>query len=215
MNKILNKKVNNSIKFDCSDFPNLCDSCLGSNNLIKMTKAEFDLECKICVRPFVVFRWKSDYKNFKRTEICRVCSKVKHLCQSCLLDLRFGLPMDERDSLLKQKIEVPKDQTNRDYWSYKMTKNIDKLDLPYNKDKSYSILDKYLLKEKIISNKNNDLKDNNLSNNNNELKLNELKDKNAVNNSSFKENSLHVYKRGLYLNNNFSKIKFDDIKFKK
>lgn len=205
MNHISTKKQNNHLKLETNDFPHLCDTCLGNSNFIKMTKAEFDLECRLCSRPFVVFRWKSDFKKFKRTEICKTCSKVKHLCQSCLLDLRFGLTMDERDSMLKKKIEIPKDQTNKDYWSYKMSKNIDKLDLPYNKDENYSILDKYLFKDKIIKNELQSTINKNITQEDN------IKNKDLILN----EKSTQFYKRGIYLNNDFSDVKFEEIKFKK
>ena len=28
--------------------------------------------------------------RFKKTEICQTCSKLKNVCQTCLLDLEFG-----------------------------------------------------------------------------------------------------------------------------
>jgi len=55
------------------------------------TKAEFDKECKVCTRPFTVFRWRpgSDAR-YKKTEVCQTCSKIKNVCQVCLLDLEYG-----------------------------------------------------------------------------------------------------------------------------
>ena len=143
MNSLSGKRNNSYIKWDTSDFPQACEKCLGSNPYIRMSKAEFDLECKICFRPFMVFRWKNG-NIFKRTDICLTCSKVKNLCQACLLDFKFGLNMDVRDSFLKKKIDVPKDPTNRDFWAYKISKNIDAMELPYDKDENYTILDKYI-----------------------------------------------------------------------
>ncbi|EFJ09312.1 hypothetical protein SELMODRAFT_428163 [Selaginella moellendorffii] len=43
-----------------------------------MTKANFDKECKICARPFTVFRWKAGRDSrYKKTEICQTCSKLQ------------------------------------------------------------------------------------------------------------------------------------------
>jgi len=49
--------------------------------LIKQMKDQFGAECKICQRPFTVFRWKAGTKGrFKRTEICQTCAKLKNVC---------------------------------------------------------------------------------------------------------------------------------------
>eukprot|EP01119_Soliformovum_irregulare_P008324 TRINITY_DN21452_c0_g1_i1.p1 TRINITY_DN21452_c0_g1~~TRINITY_DN21452_c0_g1_i1.p1 ORF type:complete len:362 (+),score=73.45 TRINITY_DN21452_c0_g1_i1:122-1087(+) len=66
-------------------------------------KAPFHKECKICARPFTVFRWKPGTNaRYKKTEICQTCAKVKNVCQTCLLDLEFGLPVQVRDQALGQ-----------------------------------------------------------------------------------------------------------------
>lgn len=28
--------------------------------------------------------------RFKKTEVCQTCSKIKNVCQTCLLDLEYG-----------------------------------------------------------------------------------------------------------------------------
>lgn len=54
-------------------------------------KERYGQECKICNRPFTVFRWCPGARmRFKKTEICQTCSKLKNVCQTCLLDLEFG-----------------------------------------------------------------------------------------------------------------------------
>eukprot|EP01100_Stratorugosa_tubuloviscum_P007799 TRINITY_DN3212_c0_g1_i1.p1 TRINITY_DN3212_c0_g1~~TRINITY_DN3212_c0_g1_i1.p1 ORF type:complete len:355 (-),score=143.14 TRINITY_DN3212_c0_g1_i1:24-1088(-) len=99
-----------------SDFPILCATCLGDNPYIRMTKNEFGQECKICARPFTVFRWKPGAKaRFKKTEICQTCSKLKNVCQVCLLDLEFGLPVQVRDSTLGICDPVPVSDVNREW----------------------------------------------------------------------------------------------------
>jgi pre-mRNA-splicing factor RBM22/SLT11 len=134
---------NNKVGWEVSEFPILCNTCLGDVPFLRMTKAEWDKECKICTRPFIVFRWKPGKQaRFKKTEICQTCAKVKNVCQTCLFDLQFGLPVEVRDSFLKEKIEVPKDPVNRDFWAHQMTKNLQNLDLPYDKPDSYPILEK-------------------------------------------------------------------------
>ena len=101
-----------------------------------MTKEEFSKECKICSRPFTVFRWKPGHDSrYKKTEICQTCAKVKNVCQTCIFDLDFGLPVQLRDQNIpsKDKVEMPKQLANRDFWSNNMSSQIDKLDLPYRK----------------------------------------------------------------------------------
>ena len=61
----------------------------------------FFQECKICGRPFTLFRWRPGAEaRFKKTEICQTCSKAKNVCQTCLLDLEYNLPVQVRDQAL-------------------------------------------------------------------------------------------------------------------
>lgn len=54
-------------------------------------KEKYGKECKICARPFTVFRWCPGARmRFKKTEVCQTCSKLKNICQTCLLDLEYG-----------------------------------------------------------------------------------------------------------------------------
>ncbi|CAB1333207.1 unnamed protein product [Coregonus sp. 'balchen'] len=74
-----------------------------------MTKEKYGKECKICARPFTVFRWCPGTRmRFKKTEACQTCSKIKNVCQTCLLDLEYGLPIQVRDTGLSIKDDVPK-----------------------------------------------------------------------------------------------------------
>ena len=51
----------------------------------------WDGKCKICQRPFTIFRWCPGARmRFKKTEVCQTCSKLKNVCQTCLLDLEYG-----------------------------------------------------------------------------------------------------------------------------
>ena len=76
------------------------------------------LECKICTRPFTVFRWKPDRTaRTKRTNICLTCARLKNCCQCCMLDLSFGLPITVRDAALKMVAPGPNSSINREYYA--------------------------------------------------------------------------------------------------
>lgn len=134
---IAKSDINNS-SWDTSQFPIVCDKCLGSSKFLRMTKADFDSQCKICKRPFTVFTWKSDSNSrYKKTEICQICAKLKNVCQTCLFDLQFGLPVEVRDKYLTKKVELPTEIANREFFIESVIKNVDKLDLPYYKKDAY------------------------------------------------------------------------------
>ncbi len=62
-----------------------------------MIKERYGKECKICTRPFTIFRWCPGAKmRYKKTEVCQTCAKLKNVCQTCLLDLEYGLPIQVR-----------------------------------------------------------------------------------------------------------------------
>lgn len=99
-----------------SNFPILCQTCLGDNNFIRMMVDKYGSECKICQRPFTTFRWNPGAKmRYKKTEVCQTCARAKNVCQTCLLDLQYGLPVQVRDSILGTKQDLPKDEINREY----------------------------------------------------------------------------------------------------
>jgi pre-mRNA-splicing factor RBM22/SLT11 len=64
--------------------------------------------------------------RFKKTEICQTCAKTKNVCQTCLLDLEYGLPVQVRDKFLEKSdiVQVPKDVVNRDFWAQHMNANV-------------------------------------------------------------------------------------------
>ncbi|KAK0426229.1 hypothetical protein QR680_009598 [Steinernema hermaphroditum] len=107
----------NRKNWEDSDFPILCETCLGNNPYLRMMKDKHGAECKICNRPFTNFRWMPGKgMRYKKTEVCQTCSKLKNVCQTCLLDLEFGLPVQVRDYALKVNADMPKMGANRDFY---------------------------------------------------------------------------------------------------
>jgi len=109
-----------------ADFPILCETCLGDNPYVRMMKDRFGQECKICSRPFTVFRWcPGAGMRYKKTEVCQTCSKLKNVCQTCLLDLEYGLPVQVRDSALKLKEDhLPRSAVNKEYFNQQVEKQL-------------------------------------------------------------------------------------------
>lgn len=103
--------------FEDAEFPILCETCLGNNPYIRMSKDTHGGECKICERPFTTFRWMPGRgARYKKTEVCQTCAKLKNVCQTCILDLEYGLPVQVRDHALAIKEDIPKMGANRDYF---------------------------------------------------------------------------------------------------
>lgn len=80
------------------DFPIVCETCLGPNPYVRMIKLRFgDKTCAISARPFQGFRWKPQGGRYKDTVICKDVAVEKNICQACLTDLTFGVPVGVRD----------------------------------------------------------------------------------------------------------------------
>ncbi|KAF8447718.1 hypothetical protein L210DRAFT_3527024 [Boletus edulis BED1] len=111
----------NKAGWEQSEFPILCETCLGANPFIRMSKQEFGRSCGTCARPFTVFRWNpGEGARYKATVICQTCAKVKNVCQTCLLDLEYGLPTQVRDTALAVQSEAPTSDINREYYAQNM-----------------------------------------------------------------------------------------------
>ena len=82
----------------------LCETCLGPNPFVRMVKTPFGRKlCKISKRPYQGFRWKAGPQGrYKETIICREVAEEKNICQTCLNDMQYGLPVGVRDSLLSK-----------------------------------------------------------------------------------------------------------------
>ncbi|ERF74814.1 Pre-mRNA-splicing factor slt11 [Endocarpon pusillum Z07020] len=112
--------------WETTDFPSSCESCLPENPYVQMLKEDHGAECKICTRPFTVFRWKADRTaRTKRTNICLTCARLKNCCQCCMLDLSFGLPITVRDAALKMVAPGPTSGVNREYYAQEHEKELE------------------------------------------------------------------------------------------
>lgn len=100
------------------EFPILCETCLGENPYVRMTRERHGKACKICDRPFTVYRWRPGPRaRYKKTELCHTCAKLKNVCQTCVLDLEYGLPVQVRDSTLEEyeKMKMPISDVTREF----------------------------------------------------------------------------------------------------
>lgn len=111
-------------KWEETEFPLVCETCLGDNAYVRMTKEAHGKKCKICETPFTVFAWQAGTKGrLKKVEICRSCAQAKNVCQVCIYDLQYGLPVKVRDKILKESgsaggtVQVPQSQANRAWYS--------------------------------------------------------------------------------------------------
>ncbi|KGQ99656.1 pre-mRNA-splicing factor SLT11 [Candida albicans GC75] len=83
-----------------TDIFSICAKCLGDESQIKMIKQVNGDECRQCTRPYTIYRW-GNRKQGNKTIICITCARARHCCQSCLLDITYGIPTDLRDTALE------------------------------------------------------------------------------------------------------------------
>mmetsp|Transcript_29333 Transcript_29333/g.64659 ORF Transcript_29333/g.64659 Transcript_29333/m.64659 type:complete len:460 (-) Transcript_29333:102-1481(-) len=121
------KRDDNKKQWEDTEFPLVCETCLGDNPYIRMTKEPHGKACKICETPFTVFSWQAGTRGrLKRVEICRNCARTKNVCQVCIYDLQYGLPVQVRDRILAEEggggaagagATVPQSDANRSWFS--------------------------------------------------------------------------------------------------
>lgn len=113
------------------DFPILCETCLGPNPYVRMVKMPYGQKlCKISNAPYQAFRWKAGPGGrYKETIISYIVAKERNICQTCLNDLQYGLPVGVRDKLLSQagngnQIALPHSEVGTRYF-YEQQSRID------------------------------------------------------------------------------------------
>ena len=112
--------------WESTDMPSVCERCLPDNPYVQMLKDDYGDACKLCTRPFTVFRWKADRTaRQKRTGICLTCARLKNCCQCCMLDLSFGLPITIRDAALKMVAPGPQSEVNREFFAQNNEREIE------------------------------------------------------------------------------------------
>lgn len=107
------------------DFPFVCDRCLGDNKFMRMIKIPNHDACKISKKPYTVFRWRPSRKSpvFNRTLCSYEIAAEKNICQCCLNDLTYGVPVALRDQFVSSQSglassmgTVPLSETNQAYY---------------------------------------------------------------------------------------------------
>ncbi len=99
----------------------LCETCLGPNPYVRMTKTPFgDKLCKISNIPYQGFKWKAGPGGrYKETIICYAVAAERNICQTCLNDMKYGLPVGVRDAMLakpENQIALPKSIVGQQYF---------------------------------------------------------------------------------------------------
>ncbi len=120
------KRDDNKSRWEDSEFPLVCETCLGDNPYVRMTQEKFGKKCQVCETPFTVFAWQAGTKGrLKRVEICKSCAQAKNVCQVCIYDLQYGLPVKVRDRILAEAgnanacTVVPQSHANRAWYNSK------------------------------------------------------------------------------------------------
>eukprot|EP00596_Hydrurales_sp_CCMP1899_P004089 CAMPEP_0119044746 /NCGR_PEP_ID=MMETSP1177-20130426/34176_1 /TAXON_ID=2985 /ORGANISM="Ochromonas sp, Strain CCMP1899" /LENGTH=463 /DNA_ID=CAMNT_0007015343 /DNA_START=181 /DNA_END=1572 /DNA_ORIENTATION=- len=76
--------------------------------------------CKISTSPYQSFRWKAGPQGrYKETIISFAVAKERNICQTCLNDMKYGLPVGVRDALLAQpdnQIALPMSDVGQRYF---------------------------------------------------------------------------------------------------
>ena len=105
----------------------VCEDCLGPNPYIRMQKQDYAAECAISGRPFTVFRWRpGNDARYKKTVVCREIALAKNVCQVCLLDLDYGIPVQARDAALGRANEMQaKSDVNIEYQTEQIARRLE------------------------------------------------------------------------------------------
>lgn len=106
---------------DEGEFPIICETCLGPNPYVRMLEDKHGRECKVCERPFRSYSWRPGGHGMrkKKTEICQTCARIKNVCQTCILDLKYNVPVAVRDLTIPKSDRLatiaPNSESTREY----------------------------------------------------------------------------------------------------
>jgi hypothetical protein len=71
------KSDQNNTGWEEAEFPIACETCLGDNPYVRMTKEPHGKACKICERPYCVFRWRPGTNaRYKSTQVSSFSSRL-------------------------------------------------------------------------------------------------------------------------------------------
>lgn len=97
-----------------------------------MTKEPYGKKCRVCEIPFTVFAWQAGTRGrLKKVEICRTCARSKNVCQVCIYDLQYGLPVQVRDRVLAEEgckdsvLATPQSDANRAWMTAQQERDIE------------------------------------------------------------------------------------------
>lgn len=116
------------------DFPFVCEVCLGPNPYLRMIKMPNSRECKISGRPYTAFRWQPGSEaRYKETIIAAEVAIAKNVCQVCLMDMEYNLPVAVRDKLMGSGsadrgaggVQMPTSDVNKEWYWENQKKNME------------------------------------------------------------------------------------------
>ncbi|AET38367.1 Pre-mRNA-splicing factor ECM2 Ecym_2656 [Eremothecium cymbalariae DBVPG len=85
---------------DGDGLPSICEQCLAAGD-IRMTRVPHGAECKVCTQPFTLYHFKvGGQRRPTKTLVCRGCAEQRNMCQCCMLDLTWHVPMQLRDEIV-------------------------------------------------------------------------------------------------------------------
>lgn len=94
--------------------------------------------CKISNLAYQAFRWKAGPQGrYKETIISYAVAKEKNICQTCLNDMQYGLPVGVRDKILRktgatatgqQALTAPESEIGGRYYYQNVGNNIDNVE---------------------------------------------------------------------------------------
>ena len=104
------------------DFPLLCETCLGDSRFVRMLKEAAWNACRVTGRPFQPFKWRPGRNvPLRETIVCYEFAAEKNVCQCCLNDLDYAIPMALRDSFAAaqrgedEAATAPKSEVNQTF----------------------------------------------------------------------------------------------------